>query len=56
MLVNEEEEALEFRVACGPANRDLIGTRFPYDRGIAGYVFMTGMPIATSNVREEVGS
>lgn len=53
LLVNEEEEALEFRVACGPANRDLIGTRFPYDRGIAGYVFMTGMPIATSNVRED---
>ncbi len=53
LLVNEEEEALEFRVAFGPSERDLVGTKFPYDRGIAGYVFMTGMPIATSNVRED---
>jgi GAF domain-containing protein len=53
LLVNEEEEALEFKVAFGPAERDLIGTKFPYDKGIAGYVFMTGMPIATSNVRED---
>ena len=53
LLVNEEEEALEFKVAFGPANRDLVGTKFPYDKGIAGYVFMTGMPIATSNVKED---
>jgi signal transduction protein with GAF and PtsI domain len=53
LLVVEEEEALEFKVAFGPSDRDLIGTRFPYDKGIAGYVFMTGMPIATSNVRED---
>lgn len=53
LLVNEEEEALEFKVAYGPADRDLVGTKFPYDKGIAGYVFMTGMPIATSNVRED---
>ena len=53
LLVDEEQEALEFKVAFGPANRDLVGTRFPYDKGIAGYVFMTGMPIATSNVRED---
>ena len=53
LLVNEEEEALEFKVAFGPTERDLVGTKFPYDRGIAGYVFMTGMPIATSNVRED---
>jgi len=53
LLVKEEEEALEFKVAFGPANRDLVGTKFPYDKGIAGYVFMTGMPIATSNVKED---
>lgn len=53
LLVNEEEEALEFKVAFGPSEQDLIGTKFPYDKGIAGYVFMTGMPIATSNVRED---
>jgi len=53
LLVNEEEEALEFKVVFGPGDRDLVGTKFPYDKGIAGYVFMTGMPIATSNVRED---
>jgi GAF domain-containing protein len=53
LLVNEEEEALEFKVAFGPSEHDLVGTKFPYDKGIAGYVFMTGMPIATSNVRED---
>jgi GAF domain-containing protein len=51
LLVNEEEEALEFKVSTGEADHDLVGTKFPYDKGIAGYVFMTGMPIATSNVR-----
>src|ERR1041384_7097665 len=53
LLVDEEEEALEFKVAFGPADHDLVGTKFPYDKGIAGYVFMTGMPIATSNVKED---
>jgi GAF domain-containing protein len=53
LLVNEDEEALEFKVAFGPGDRDLVGTKFPYDQGIAGYVFMTGMPIATSNVKED---
>jgi len=53
LLVNEEEEALEFKVSTGEADHDLVGTKFPYDKGIAGYVFMTGQPIATSNVRED---
>jgi GAF domain-containing protein len=53
LLVNEEEEALEFRVSTGEADHDLVGTKFPYDKGIAGYVFMTGLPIATSNVKED---
>jgi len=53
LLANEDEEVLEFKVAFGPADRDLVGTKIPYEKGIAGYVFMTGMPIATSNVRED---
>lgn len=53
LLVNEEQEALEFKVTTGEADHDLVGTMFPYDKGIAGYVFMTGMPIATSNVKED---
>ena len=53
LLVNEEEEAVEFTVTTREADHDLVGTRFPYDQGIAGYVFMTGLPIATSNVKED---
>jgi len=30
-----------------------VGTKFPLDRGIAGYVVMTGQPIAISNVRQD---
>ena len=53
LLANEAEEVLEFKVSFGPADRDLVGTKFPMDKGIAGYVFMTGQPIATSNVKED---
>ena len=53
LLVNEEEQVLEFRVAFGPSERDLTGTKFPLDKGIAGYVVMTGQPIATSNVQQD---
>jgi GAF domain-containing protein len=53
LLVNEAEETLEFKVSTGEADHDLVGTKFPYDKGIAGYVFMTGMPIAIANVKED---
>jgi len=53
LLVNEAEEMLVFKVSYGSADHDLVGTKFPYDKGIAGYVFMTGQPIATSNVRQD---
>jgi GAF domain-containing protein len=53
LLVNDDEQVLEFKVAYGPANRDLVGEKFPLDKGIAGYVVMTGQPIGTSNVRQD---
>ncbi len=53
LLVNEEEQVLEFRVACGPVGQNLIGTKYPLDKGIAGYVVMTGQPIATSHVDQD---
>jgi GAF domain-containing protein len=53
LLVNEEKRTLEFRVAYGTANRDLVGMSFPLDRGIAGYVAMTGQPIAVSDVQRD---
>ena len=53
LLVNEEEQVLEFKVAYSPSDSDLIGKKFPLDKGIAGYVVMTGQPIATSNVNQD---
>lgn len=53
LLVNEAEGVLEFKVARGASNRDLAGTRIPLDQGIAGYVVMTGQPIAISNVEQD---
>ena len=53
LLVNEDEQVLEFKVAYGPAGKGLVGTKYPLDKGIAGYVVMTGQPIATSHVQED---
>jgi GAF domain-containing protein len=53
LLVNEARRTLEFRVACGASNQELVGMSFPLDRGIAGYVAMTGQPIAVSDVRRD---
>jgi len=53
MLVNEAEGVLEFKVSTGASNQDLAGMRIPLDQGIAGYVAMTGQPIAVSNVEQD---
>ena len=53
LLVDEAAGMLEFKVSTGEANRDLAGTRIPLGQGIAGYVAMTGQPIAISNVEQD---
>jgi GAF domain-containing protein len=53
LLVNEAEQVLEFKVAWGPVGKDLVGKKYPMDKGIAGYVVMTGQPIATSDVEAD---
>ena len=53
LLVIEQEGVLEFKVAYGASDHNLVGTKFPLDRGIAGYVVMTGQPMAISNVRQD---
>jgi GAF domain-containing protein len=53
LLVDYEEQVLVFKVAFGPSNKDLVGAKFPLDKGIAGYVVMTGQPIGISNVRQD---
>ena len=53
LLVNEAEEVLVFKVAYGTADHDLVGTRIPINQGIAGYVAMSGQPIAISDVAQD---
>src|SRR4030065_2355586 len=53
LLVNELEGVLEFKVAHGASNRNLVGTRIPLNQGIAGYVAMSGQPIAISDVAQD---
>ena len=52
-LVDEQQQALEFKVAYGVGNEDVVGMRIPLDKGLAGYVAMTGQPIAISNVQQD---
>jgi GAF domain-containing protein len=53
LLVNEQENNLVFKVACGASDRDLVGVKFPLNKGIAGYVVMTGQPLSVSNVLQD---
>jgi GAF domain-containing protein len=52
-LVDEEAEELVFYVASGAGAEDVTGMRIPVNRGIAGYVLMSGQPIAISDVRSD---
>ena len=52
-LVNENENTLVFKVAFGEGNATLEGLSIPIDSGIAGYVAMTGQPIAISDVSHD---
>ncbi len=42
-----------FKVAFNSGDENVIGMRTPMDKGIAGYVVMTGQPIAVSNVQQD---
>ncbi len=52
-LVDEAGQYLEFRVSYGAGNESLVGMRIPINQGIAGYVAITGQPLAVSNVRTD---
>lgn len=53
MLVDEEANDMVFRVAVGRNPTNLVGVRIPIDKGIAGYVAMTGQAIAVSNTQTD---
>jgi GAF domain-containing protein len=52
-LLDEAEGMLEFRVATGAGAKEVVGMRIPVSQGIAGYVVMTGQPMAVSSVDED---
>ena len=52
-LADEKEGCLEFKVAYGAGSEQVVGMRIPIDQGIAGYVAMTGQPMATSSVQQD---
>ncbi len=52
-LVDEVERCLVFKVAYGTGNENVVGMRSPLDSGLAGYVALTGQPLAISNVQQD---
>lgn len=51
LLLDAEANELVFEAASGGA--DVLGMRIPAHKGIAGWVVMTGEPIASSDVRRD---
>jgi GAF domain-containing protein len=52
-LLDEEKGVLEFKVSVGQGNAGVVGMSIPMNQGIAGYVTMTGQPIAVSDVERD---
>jgi GAF domain-containing protein len=49
-LYEPDPDRLEFRVAAGAQGAGVIGLSVPPTKGVAGYVFSTGQPIALTDV------
>jgi GAF domain-containing protein len=52
-LFEHDPDRLEFRVAAGAQGQGAIGLTVPPSRGIVGYVFSTGQPLALSDVASD---
>jgi GAF domain-containing protein len=52
-LFEPEPDRLVFRVAAGERGAGAIGLTIPTTRGLAGYVFSTGQPLALSDVASD---
>jgi GAF domain-containing protein len=51
-LVDEETGELVFEAVAGEGEDDLVGTRFPRDTGLAGWVVMSGQPLLVDDVSD----
>jgi GAF domain-containing protein len=52
-LVDEVQQTLVFKVACGAGKENVVGVSIPLDQGLAGYVVMTGQPISVRDVQRD---
>lgn len=52
-LVTDDGGALEYVAADGAGANAITGVRLPVDRGIAGFVALSGQPVAISDVAQD---
>src|SRR3970282_1021067 len=52
-IFERDPSPLEFRVAAGEQGAGAIGLSVPPSKGIAGFVFSTGQPLALSDVTSD---
>ncbi|PZH14231.1 GAF domain-containing protein [Streptomyces sp. NTH33] len=50
LLLDEEQDELEFAAVSGEGEEFLVGRRFPAGRGIAGWVAMSGEPVVVDDL------
>ncbi|MGI8826147.1 MAG: GAF domain-containing protein [Chloroflexota bacterium] len=53
ILLDQQTNELVFEAATDSESQDIVGLRFPAHQGIAGWVVMSGEPIAVSDVRRD---
>jgi len=53
LLLDEETEELVFEAVVGEGEEDLLGTRFPAGKGIAGWVLATQTPLVIEDVQKD---
>ena len=52
-LLDNDDSELVYYVASGEGAEDVVGMRMPSGQGIAGWVVMSGQPIAIEDVRQD---
>ncbi len=53
LLLDEETDELVFEAVAGYGEDDLVGMRFPSDKGIAGWVLSTRTPLILDDVQND---
>ncbi|MEZ4670519.1 MAG: GAF domain-containing protein [Anaerolineae bacterium] len=53
LLTDESSNTLEFKVATGSSGQELVGKRFPKDKGLAGEVATSGKPVIVNEASND---